>query len=636
MPRMRKVETAKLPLFEDTAATPPAIAPEPAPARGRGRPKGAASRAEGARNASGGARTFATQQSIDSYIWATCDILRRSNCAGAMQYVPELTWILFLRILDEREEQEAARAQALEIDFQPSLQEPYRWRDWAAPDGAKRIELSYGSSGSFFQFVNGQLIPELKRLKLKPNANPRQKVISEILSGVERVRVDTEKNFQDVLDRLHAIQIDAVSDTHMFALSQVYEGLLLKMGEKGNDGGQFFTPREIIRAMVRVIDPRLGETVYDPSSGTGGFLAQSYEHIYSALDDDSTAEQLEQLKQRSFYGREKENLIYPIALANLVLHGIDQPNIWHGNTLTGAEVYGGLFQEAPEQFDVILTNPPFGGKEGKEAQTFFDYQTSATQVLFLQHVLKHLRVRGRCGIVLDEGVLFRTNENAFVQTKRKLLDECDLWCIVSLPGGVFSTAGAGVKTNLLFFTKGQPTERIWYYDLSDLKVGKRTPFTQERMAEFFALLPQRADSPHSWTVDFGARKQAAQSQAAPHRQRAKARQRQAEELGEQAQALKQRLPSTGERERAALQAEIDRLAGQQQAALKEAREAEARAQDILNAVYDLKAVNPNTPDQTDQRTPEELLAIIEAKGREVEAALTRLRQGAGWPAGHER
>ena len=150
---------------------------------------------------------------------------------------------------------------------------------------------------------------------------------------------------------------------------------------------------------------------------------------------------METLKHRTFYGREKENLIYPIALANLVLHGIDQPNLWHGNTLTGQEIYGGLFQDAPQQFDVVLTNPPFGGKEGKEAQTRFAYKTGATRCLFLQHVIDSLKTGGRCGIVLDEGVLFRTNETAFVQTKRKLLDECDLWCIVSLPGGVSRQPG---------------------------------------------------------------------------------------------------------------------------------------------------------------------------------------------------
>ena len=155
-----------------------------------------------------------------------------------------------------------------------------------------------------------------------------------------------------------------------------------------------------------------------------------------ATSDITTADQLETLKQRTFYGREKDNLIYPIALANLVLHGIDEPHIWHGNTLTGSETYGGLFDgRARRSIDVVLTNPPFGGKEGKEAQTRFAYKTGATQVLFLQHVIDSLKPGGRCGIVLDEGVLFRTNETAFVQTKRKLLDDCDLWCIVSLPGG---------------------------------------------------------------------------------------------------------------------------------------------------------------------------------------------------------
>lgn len=273
------------------------------------------------------------------------------------------------------------------------------------------------------------------------------------MSGVDRARVDTEKNFLDVLDRVHEIQLGQIDQTHIFPLSQVYEGLLLRLGEKNNDGGQFFTPREVIRAMVRTIDPKPGELVYDPRCGTGGFLAQAFEHLRDKLySGDAIPEQIEALKERTFFGREKENLIYPICLANLVLHGIDQPNIWHGNTLTGGETYGGLFQGAPDQFDVVLTNPPFGGKEGREAQTNFVYKTSATEVLFLQHVIDKLKRGGRCGIVLPEGVFFRTNETAFVQTKRKLLDDCDLWCIVALLGGVFSAAGAGVKTNLLFFT----------------------------------------------------------------------------------------------------------------------------------------------------------------------------------------
>jgi type I restriction enzyme M protein len=395
------------------------------------------------------------------------------------------------------------------------------------------------------------LIPHLKGLRERPNSTPRQKVISEIFSGVERTRIDTERNLLDVLDKVHEISAENVDTTYVFTLSQVYEGLLLKMGEKGNDGGQFFTPREIIRAMVRVIEPKIGETVYDPGCGTGGFLAQSFEHMAGPNNEHITApDQLDTLKQRTFYGREKDNAIYPISLANLVLHGIDEPHVWHGNTLTGGETYGGLFTGAPALYDVILMNPPFGGKEGKDAQTRFDYKTSATQVLFLQHVINGLKPSGRCGIVLDEGVLFRANETAFVQTKRKLLDDCDLWCILSLPPGTFVNAGAGVKANLLFFTKGGPTERIWYYDLSGVKVGKKTPLTLAHFEEFFELLHQRGDSDRSWTVP--------------------------------------------------------------------------RA-DIEAKNYDLKAVNPHAKSNEDTRTPEELLDLIEAKGREVSEAIAILR-----------
>lgn len=499
----------------------------------------------------GNGKTFANQQSLNKAVWFICDILRRSNCAGALQYVPELTWILFLRILDEREALEAEEAEAVGADHLFSLMSPYRWQDWAAPDGAKRLELQSGSLGSFFGFVNGELLPYLKGLRERPNATPRQKVISEIMSGVDRVHVDTERNFLDVLDKVHGIGIGNIDPTHIFALSQVYEGLLLRLGEKSNDGGQFFTPREVVRVIAQAIDPQPGETVYDPACGTGGFLAQAYEYEREQLKEEATGDLIEALKQRTFYGREKENLVYPIALANLVLHGIDEPHIWHGNTLTGGESYGGLYQGAPELFDVVLTNPPFGGKEGPEAQTNFAYKTGATQVLFLQHVLNKLKPGGRCGIVMDEGVLFRTNELAFVQAKRKLLDECDLWCILSLPSGVFSAAGANVKTNLLFFTKGHPTDQIWYYDLSDVKVGKKTPLTLDRFAEFFQLLPQKAESERSWIVN---------------------------------------------------------------------------RTEIEKKQYDLKAVNPNAKRNQDTRTPEELLDLIEAKGREVAEALATLRQ----------
>jgi type I restriction enzyme M protein len=226
---------------------------------------------------------------------------------------------------------------------------------------------------------------------------------------------------------------------------------------------------------------------------------QAYLYLLEKAQEEGT-ETIEFLKHNTFFGREKENLIYPITLANMVLHGIEQPSIWHGNTLTGNEVFGGLFNRAPVNFDIVLTNPPFGGKEGKEAQTNFAYKTGATQVLFLQHIIDNLKRGGRCAIVLDEGVLFRTNETAFVQTKRKLFDDCNVYCIISLPGGLFTAAGAGVKTNILFFEKGLRTENVWYYDLSDIKVNKTNPFTIDKLDDFFKMLPSKADSERSWTV----------------------------------------------------------------------------------------------------------------------------------------
>lgn len=310
-------------------------------------------------------RRLTTQQDVDAAIKGVCDIMRRGNVASALQYVPELTWILFLRILDETEDREMQENDAVGASYSASLRKPYRWKDWAAPSDAqntkpnKRKQLEESEQGSVLAFVNGDLIPHLKALKQRVQATPRQKVISEIMSGVERVRIDTEKNFLDVLDKVHEITNESIDPTHVFALSQIYEGLLLKMGEKGSDAGQFFTPREVIRAMVQAVDPKLGETVYDPCCGTGGFLAQAAEHMRPKPGARVSGAAISRLRTETFWGREKENLIYPIGLANLVLHGIDRPNIWHGNALTQQEVYGGAIHRRSVSVRRHLDQPAF-------------------------------------------------------------------------------------------------------------------------------------------------------------------------------------------------------------------------------------------------------------------------------------
>ena len=447
--------------------------------------------------------TIDTQAALDAKIKSVCDVLRRSRCTGALQYVPELSWLLFLRFLDEREASEAVTAKAQDKKPALSLTGKYRWSSWASPGGRHRKQLQDGARGGIFPFLEDELLPHLRKLGERRTATPRHRLISRIVADVDQTRVDTERNFFDVIDKIDDIRLETIDPQHLFALSSAYEGLLLLMGEKNNDGGQFFTPREVVRAMARVIDPEIGETVYDPCCGTGGFLAQAYEHMRSRSGKRTpSAPDLQRLAEQTFYGREKDPQAYPIALANLVLHGINFPHIWHGNTLTRTADYTRLFEGAPLRFDVILTNPPFGGKEGADAQSQFDYKTSATQVLFLQHVIDALADGGRAGMVVDEGLLFR-DDKAFVQTKCKLLEECDVHCIVSLAPGVFTTAGSGVKTNILFFNKGKPTKKIWYYEVLPTgrdRFTKTAPLTLAHFDEFFKLIKRRADSEHSWTV----------------------------------------------------------------------------------------------------------------------------------------
>jgi type I restriction enzyme M protein len=620
-------------------------------------------------------KTIAGARSLSSFVKSICDIMRRSNCASALQYVPELTWILFLRILDAQEKRDREAAEAVGGSFTPAIEGPFRWQDWAAPFkdeanhphtnegkpyGWKRQELFAKGDGKLFDFINTELLPHLHALDFdsktkmpNPTASRKQRVIGRIMTAVERVRVDSETNLRDILDKVDEISIDHVDDTHFFTLSQVYEDLLLKMGEKNSDGGQFFTPREVIRSMVHTIKPKLGDTIYDPCCGTGGFLAVAYEHIARDMGQSPAATDIDSLKHDTFFGREKENLVFPIALANLVLHGIDQPNLWHGNTLTKRATYSALFDKAPKTFDIILTNPPFGGKEGKDAQKNYAYPTGSTQVLFVQDILGELAPQGRCAIVLDDGFLFRRDEDAFVETKRKLVDECNLWAIISLPGGCFSGAGASVKTNLLFFTKGKKTSKIWYYDLTHVKVGKKSPMTlahfgfgkngeilddtelpttlteawtkdensSGKFPSYARLLTaagtSAGESRYSWTIDFAGRRTLAREEMKPHLAEAGAARAEVVSLKEKLKALK----GSGLKDKAIKALETKIGEGE-----KAAREAQSKADAIDAAVFDLKAVNPNAVVKIDTRTSEEVIKSIVDQSKIVSQALDALRK----------
>jgi len=616
-------------------------------------------------------KAIGSTQSLSSYVKTICDVMRRSNCASALQYVPELTWILFLRILDAQEQKEREEAEALGNSYSPALESPFRWQDWAAPysdkpehpktsdgkpQGWKRQELFAKGDKKLFDFINNELLPHLHGLDIdketeqtNPNATPKQRIIGRIMTAVERVRVDSETNLRDIFDKVHQLHTDNIDDTHFFTLSQVYEDLLLKMGEKNSDGGQFFTPREVIRAMVLTVNPEHGKTIFDPCCGTGGFLAVAYEYLNQKLGKEIASTDIDKLKHETFFGKEKENLVFPIALANLVLHGIDQPNIWHGNTLTNRATYSALFEKAPSTFDYILTNPPFGGKEGKDAQKRYAFETSSTQVLFVQDIISHLSNNGTCAIVLDEGLLFRTNESAFVETKRKLVDECNVWAIVSMPGGVFSTAGAGVKTNLVFFTKGKKTEKIWYYDLTHVKMGKKTPMTlahfgfdkngsiiddsklpatltadwledenvkDEPFPTYAKMFATKGECRYSWTVDFAARRAEAWEKMQPYKEKVS-------ELREQNIPLKEQLKvfKKEKKDKSEIEALEEKISGIE----KEIKEQEAIIADIDAKVFDLKAVNPNAVVKVDTRTTLEVIENIEVQSKIVAEAMSKLK-----------
>ncbi len=376
------------------------------------------------------------------------------------------------------------------------LDKPYRWEEWAMPRGKDgEIDRSRERIGDDLRdFVNLMLFPYLHGFKQKATGpNTIEYKIGEIFGEIKN-KISSGYNLTEIIGHIDELRFRSQTEKH--ELSHLYEAKIRNMGNAGRNGGEYYTPRPLIRAMVKVVGPKIGDTVYDGAVGSAGFLCESFD--FMKAKPRLNTKDLATLQSRTFTGKEKKSLAYVIAIMNMILHGIEAPNIIHTNTLTEnlADI------QEKDRFDVVLANPPFGGKERKEVQQNFPIRTGETAFLFLQHFTKILRAGGRGGVVIKNTFLSNT-DNASVSLRKLLLESCNLHTVLDCPSGVFQ--GAGVKTVVLFFEKGSRTRQIWYYQLDPGRnLGKTNPLNDEDLAEFVKLQKTRAVSPKSWIVDASA------------------------------------------------------------------------------------------------------------------------------------
>ncbi len=424
------------------------------------------------------------------------DVLRREG-GGVLKYTEQSSWLLFLKYLDALEQDKATEAALDGRKYSYILDEPYRWASWAAPKG-KDGKLNHNAvlvGDDLRDFVNLKLCPYLKGFKQRATGpNTIEYKIGEIFNETKN-EINSGYNLREIVEAIDGLHFRSQTEKH--ELSCLYEEKIKNMGNAGRDGGSYYTPRPLIRAIVAVTNPKLGETICDPAIGSAGFLCESFDYLRAENPKRTTAQD-RALQERTLYGKEKDKLAYVIAIMNMILHGIEAPNIIHTNTL--AENLADVQEK--DRFHIIVANPPFGGKERKEVQQNFPIRTGETAFLFLQHFIKILKAGGRAGIVIKNTFLSNT-DNASVSLRQKLLEECNLHTVLDCPGGTF--IGAGVKTVVLFFEKGTKTRKVWFYQLDPGRnMGKTNPLNDADLAEFIELQKTKADSPKSWSVDVAA------------------------------------------------------------------------------------------------------------------------------------
>ena len=426
------------------------------------------------------------------------DVLRKeAGCTTELDYTEQTSWLLFLKYLAGLEQDLADEAALKGKTYTYILDTPYRWESWAAPkdkDGTLDHNTSL-TGDDLSDFVNQTLFPYLHDFKQRATGpNTIEYKIGEIFGEIKN-KVQSGYSLREIIDYIDILCFRSQAEKH--ELSHLYEAKIRNMGNAGRNGGEYYTPRPLIRAIVQVVQPRLGERIYDGACGSAGFLCESYDYLKATHSKRTTAQD-RTLQERTFYGKEKKSLAYVIAIMNMILHGIEAPNILHTNTLSEnlADI------QEKDRYDVILANPPFGGKERKEVQQNFPIRTGETAFLFLQHFIKILKAGGRAGVVIKNTFLSNT-DNASVSLRKLLLESSTLHTVLDMPGGTF--LGAGVKTVVLFFEKGAPTRTVWFYQLDPGRnLGKTSPLNDADLAEFIALQKTKADSPKSWSVDVAA------------------------------------------------------------------------------------------------------------------------------------
>ena len=423
------------------------------------------------------------------------DALRKeAGCGTELDYTEQTSWLLFLKYLDGLEQDKATEALLEGRKHTYILDKPFRWEVWAAPkkkDGSLDHDAAL-TGDDLREFVDKKLFPYLHSFKQKA-AGPStlEYKIGEIFSELKN-KITSGYNLRDIIDHVDELRFRSQSEKH--ELSALYEEKIKRMGNAGRNGGEYYTPRPLIRAMIRVLAPKLGETIYDGACGSAGFLCEAVDYLRRE-NPRRTVAQDQALQERTLYGKEKKSLAYVIGIMNLILHGIEAPNLIHTNTLTEnlADI------QEKDRYNIVLANPPFGGKERPEVQQNFPIRTGETAFLFLQHFIKILRAGGRAAVVIKNTFLSNT-DNASVSLRRHLLESCNLHTVLDCPGGTFQ--GAGVKTVVLFFEKGTKTRKVWYYQLDPGRnMGKTNPLNDADLSDFIDRQKDFEDSAKSWGVD---------------------------------------------------------------------------------------------------------------------------------------